>query len=103
MLIVTTLEKLLLSSEIAGEGRGALKLVAIEERPSSVLRALIAAVSGKYTGRKMRGVHFQEVDEITIEGDRSNVILDGETFRADLNSPIRLKPAQPLSFIRLAA
>ena len=103
LLIVTTLEKLLLSSEIAGEGRGALKLVAIEERPSSVLRALIAAVSGKYTGRKMRGVHFQEVDEITIEGDRSNVILDGEAFRADLNSPIRLKPAQPLSFIRLAA
>ena len=103
LLIVTTLEKLLLSSEIGGEGRGALKLVAIEERPSSVIRALIAALSGKYTGRKMRGVHFEEVDEITIEGESSSVILDGETFSADCGSPIRLNPAQPLSFVRLAA
>jgi hypothetical protein len=103
LLIVTTLEKLLLSGEVVGEGRGPLKLVAIEERPSSVLRALFAGVTGGYKGRKMRGVHFEEVEEVTIEGESSNVILDGETFRAERGSPIRLRPTQPLSFVRLAA
>jgi hypothetical protein len=103
LLIVTTLEKLLLSGEMGGEGRGPLKLVAIEERPSSVLRALIAGMTGGYKGRKMRGIHFEEADEITIEGDSSNVILDGETFRANRGSPISLRSARPLSFVRLAA
>ena len=51
----------------------------------------------------MRGVHFEEADEITIEGDNSNVILDGEMFRAERGRPINLKPAQPLSFVKLAA
>ena len=103
LLIVTTLEKLLLSGQVGGEGRGRLKLVAIEERPSSVLRALLAGLTGGYKGREMRGIHFQEVDEITIEGESSSVILDGETFRTERGNPIRLKTAQPLSFIRLAA
>ena len=103
LLIVTTLEKLLLSGQMGGEGSGRLKLVAIEERPSSVLRALLAGITGGYKGRQMRGIHFAEVDEITIEGESSNVILDGETFSAERGSPIRLAPAQPLSFIRLAA
>ena len=103
LLIVTTLEKLLLSGEIVGQGRGALKFVAIEERPSSVLRGLIAGMTGGYRGREMRGVHFEEVDEVTIEGESSNVILDGETFSAELGRPIRLRPTQPLSFVRLAA
>jgi hypothetical protein len=31
------------------------------------------------------------------------VILDGETFRARAGFPILLRPAQPLSFVRLAA
>ena len=103
LLIVTTLEKLLLSGEVGGEGHKPLKLVAIEERPSSVIRALLAGMTGGYKGREMRGVHFEEADEITIEGDSSNVILDGETFSADCGSPIRLRPTQPLSFVRLAA
>jgi hypothetical protein len=51
----------------------------------------------------MRGVHFEEADEITIEGESSSVILDGETFSAARGSPIRLNPTQPLSFVRLAA
>ena len=54
-------------------------------------------------GRSVRGVHFEEADEITIEGDSSNVILDGETFRAERGRPINLQPAQPLSFVKLAA
>ena len=52
---------------------------------------------------KVRGVHFEEADEITIESDNSNVILDGETFHAKFGSPISLRPAQPLSFVKLAA
>lgn len=103
LLFVTTLEKLLLSGETGGEGRGPLKLVAIEERPSSVLRALIAGVTGGYKGRKMAGIHFEEVDEVTIEGDSSSVILDGETFNTERGGAIRLRSAQPLSFVRLAA
>jgi len=103
LLIVTTLERLLLSGEVGGEGRGALKFVAIDERPSSVVRALLAGITGGYKGRKMRGIHFEEADEITIAGEKSSVILDGETFSAERGSPIRLKPAQPLSFVRLAA
>jgi len=102
-LAVTTLDKLLLSGKMGGEGRGPLKVVAIEESTGSVLRALLAGLTGGYKGKKMRGIHFEEVDEVTIEGDSSNVILDGETFRAGRGSPINLTPAQPLSFVKLAA
>ena len=103
LLGVTTLEKLLLSGELGGKGEGALKLVAIEERPSSVLRALWASLIGKLGRSHVRGVHFEEADEILIEGERSNVILDGEMFSAERGSPIQLTPAQPLSFVKLAA
>jgi hypothetical protein len=103
LLAVTTLEKLLLSSELGGHRPGALKLLAIEERPMSILRGLAVGIAGKLGGQKIRGVHFEEADEITIEGENSNVILDGEMFRAERGSPINLTPAHPLSFVRLAA
>jgi hypothetical protein len=103
LLAVTTLEKLLLSSELGGRREGVLKLLAVEERPMSILRGLAASLAGKLGREKVRGVHFEEADEITIEGDNSNVILDGETFRAQRGSPINLRPAQPLSFVKLAA
>lgn len=102
-LAVTTLEKLLLASQLRGEGRGRLKLVAIEERPASVIRAIFTGISGGYRGQKMRGVHFAEVDEIEIESDSSSVILDGEIFRTEKGRPIRLRTAEPLSFVKLAA
>ena len=38
-----------------------------------------------------------------IEGDSSMLILDGETFSAETGRPIRLSPARPLSFVKLAA
>jgi len=102
-LAVTTLEKLLLASELGGEGRGRLKLVAIEERPASVIRAIFTGIAGGYRGQKMRGIHYAEVDEIEIEADSSSVILDGEIFRTEKGRPIRLNPAEPLSFVKLAA
>ena len=103
LLAVTTLDKMLLSATVGGGGEGSLKLLAIEERPRSLLRASPRASAGKLGRSNVRGVHFEEADEITIEGDSSNVILDGETFRAELGSPINLTPAQPLSFVKLAA
>jgi hypothetical protein len=48
-------------------------------------------------------VHFAEANAITIEGESSAVILDGETFRAESGRPIHLRTAQPLSFVKLAA
>ena len=103
VLAVTTLDKLLLSGEIKGHNRGALRLVAIEERMGSVLGAFFATLFGKLGHSKLRGVHYEESDEISIEGESSKVILDGETFRAEIGRPIFLKLAQPLSFVRIAA
>ena len=104
LLAVTTLEKLLLSGEFGGSGeRGSLKVVAVEQRPSSLLSAFFASIGGRLGRRKLSGVHIEEADEISIEGDSSQVILDGETFSAEIGRPILLSPASPLSFVRLAA
>lgn len=103
LLMVTTLDKLLLSMDVGGKREGALKLLAVEERPVSVVAAFLASVAGKLGRSTVRGVHFQEADAITIESDSSDVILDGETFRAESGRPIHLRPAQPLSFVKLAA
>jgi len=103
LLAVTTLEKLLLSGELGGRREGVLKLLAIEQQPMSLVRGFAASLLGKLGRSKVRGVHFEEANEITIEGDSSDVILDGETFRAEVGSPINLKPAAPLSFVKLAA
>lgn len=102
-LFVTTLEKLLLSSEFGSGGRGALKFVAVEQKPVSLLRAFFASLAGRLGRTKLDGVHVEEADEIAIEGDASQVILDGETFRAGVGKPILLRPAHPLSFVRIAA
>ena len=103
LLAVTTLEKFLLSSEWRSSGRGALKFIAIEERPTSVLRGILAGIAGRLGRKPLAGVHVEEADEISIEGARSSVILDGEMFQADIGRPIRLTPARALSFVRLAA
>lgn len=103
LLAVTTLEKLLLSTNIGAHRQGTLKLLAIEERPQSVVRALLAKIAGKLGRSNVEGVHIKEADEITIEGESSELILDGETFRTELGNPINLRPAPPLSFVKLAA
>jgi len=103
LLAVTTLEKMLLTSPFKGHRPGALKLLAIEQGPSSMIGAIAAHLAGKLGREKVRGVHFEEAGEITIHGDNSNVILDGETFSAEVGRPINLTSAQPLSFVKLAA
>src|SRR6185503_1127180 len=103
LLAVTTLDKLLVSGKLTSRTSGSLRLLAIEERPASLLRAFFASLVGNLGHSKMRGVHFEESDEISIEGESSKVILDGETFRAEIGQPIFLKLAHPLSFVRIAA
>jgi hypothetical protein len=69
----------------------------------SIVRGFAASIAGKLGREKVRGVHFEQADEITIEGDNSNLILDGEMFRAERGRPISLTPALPLSFVTLTA
>lgn len=102
LLAVTTLEKLLLSGELGTQGGGPLKFVAVEQRPGSLLGAFFASLRGRLGRTKLAGVHVEEADEISIEGN-SSVILDGETFLAQPGRPILLRRATPLSFVRLAA
>src|SRR5947208_1425998 len=97
------IEKLLLSYRMSGERRGALKMLAVEEGPMTILRGLAASFAGRLGRDTVRGVHIEEADEIMIEGENTSVILDGEMFRAELGSPIHLQSAQPLSFVKLAA
>jgi diacylglycerol kinase family enzyme len=103
LLAVTTLEKLLITNPFRGQSNGSLKLLAIEQRPSSMIGAIVAHLAGKLGRSYVRGVHFEEADGITIESESSSVILDGETFSAERGRPIHLRPAQPLSFVRIAA
>jgi hypothetical protein len=103
LLLVTTLEKLLLTNDLGGQSQGRLRLIAVEQRPFLLLRAFTMSLFGKLGRTKMAGVHLEGADEISIEGHASDVILDGETFRAEIGQPIRLTTAAPLSFVRLAA
>jgi len=103
LIAVTTLEKLLLTADFGTRREGTLRILAIEDRPTSVVGALAASIGKKLGRARVRGVHFEEADEILIESESSHVILDGETFRAEAGRPIHLRTAQPLSFVKLAA
>jgi hypothetical protein len=104
-LMVTTLERLLLNSKMAGPGArpGAMQLLVIERNLVSVLSALFAGIRGRLGLHRIRGVHLERGDEIRIEGGHSNLILDGETFATATGRPIVLRPTAPVPFLRLAA
>ena len=104
VLIVTTLERLLFNAR-TGDGQrvGQMKLLAVDANFGSVLSMLRVAVSGRLGERDVSGLHFQQGDLIRIEGDRSNVILDGELFEATRDHPITLQATPPVPFLRLAA
>ncbi len=102
--MVTTLQQILLGNQLRSDGNtGVMQLIILERSPIAILRAFFAGVTGRVGRYQIRGLHLERSDEITIEGEQSNVILDGETFSAEPGSPIHLRPAQPLSFVRLAA
>ncbi|HYZ48940.1 MAG TPA: acylglycerol kinase family protein, partial [Sphingomonas sp.] len=102
LLIVTTLERLLLGSRAEGAG-GHLKLMAVEQRPGTLFRAVLASVRGRLGRLRLRGVHIEQGDEIEIAGERSSVILDGELFQTSAGRPIVLRTTQPVPFLKLAA
>lgn len=101
-LIVTTLEKMLLGSKSGGRSTG-LKLMAVDQSPLALLKALIASIRGKLGDHPVTGVHVEQGDVIRIESERSSVILDGEEFHALTGRPIVLRSTPPVSFLRLAA
>jgi hypothetical protein len=107
LLMVTTLQRLLFKSNLPGAGAGvrggAMQLLVIERSLGSLLGALVAAVRGRLGRNRLKGVHLERGDEIRIEGDHSNLILDGEMFEANRGRPIVLKPTAPMPFLRLAA
>jgi diacylglycerol kinase family enzyme len=104
VLMVTTLQRLLFKGTMPGAGArtGSMQLLIIDRNIFSLVRALFAGVRGKLGRSRLEGVHLQRGDEIRIEGEQSNVILDGELFHADAGHPIILRPTAPLSFLRLA-
>lgn len=105
LLIVTTLEKLLLS--IRTDDRkgvsGQMKLLAVERGAGALFRMAAATLRGTLGQNALAGVHFEQGDEIRIEGEQSNVILDGEIFQALSGKPIILTSTQPVPFLRLSA
>ena len=79
-------------------------MLAIEERPMSVLRVPRGEHRRKLGRKQLRGVHFEEADEITIEGESSQRHPRRRNVpRRAQARPINLRPAQPLSFVKLAA
>ncbi len=105
VLMVTTLERLLLKSQVRSDGQhsGAMQLLMVEQRPAAAVRVVLAALFGRLGRQRLGGVHIERTDEIRIEGDRSSVILDGELFETGVNRPIVLKPTAPVPFLKLAA
>ncbi len=105
LLIVTTLEKLLLSIRTGDDigTRGHMKLLAVDRSVGALFRMLGATWRGTLGQKQLEGVHFQQGDEIRIEGERSNVILDGEIYQTSGGKPIILTSTQPVPFLRLAA
>ena len=105
IMIVTTLKKMLMGTNVAAESGnlGALQLMVVEQNPMALVRAAFASMFGRLGNGKLQGVHVERGDEIRIEGERSSVILDGEIFQARKGHAIVLRQTDPLSFIRLAA
>lgn len=101
-LIVTTLEKMLLGGKSGGHASG-LRLMAVDQSPLALVKALIASIRGQLGDRLVTGVHVEQGDVIRIESERSSVILDGEEFHALTGRPIVLRSTPPVSFLRLAA
>ncbi len=102
-LIVTTLEKLLLTGRTARAGNVGLKLMAVEQSSKALLKGVWAGLTGKLGSTSLTGVHIEHGDVIRIESDQSSVILDGETFNAIRGRPIVLRSTPPVPFLRLAA
>ena len=105
VLLVTTLDRVLLSNHFNPREtvRGGLSMLLVEQKRGLVLRAMFAAIRGRLGRMKEAGFHVERSDEIRIEGEKTNVLLDGELFQTRLGRPIVLKSTEPVPFLKLAA
>jgi len=103
VLIITTLEKLILGYKPGARKSGPMQFLAVDQGPLAMFKVIFATILGKLGKNAMQGVHFAQGDTIRIDGDRSNIILDGELFEATDESPIILKSTPPIPFLKIAA
>ncbi len=103
VLIVTTLERLLFGTQPGESQRGNMKLMAVDQTLPALMRLVWASLFKRVGRSPMQGIHLEQGDMIRIEGDHSNVILDGELFQASEGKPIVLRSTAPVPFLRLAA
>lgn len=105
ILIVTTLEKLVLGVKSGSEtssNDGKMKFMAVDHGVGALLRMFMASLNGRLGNRDIKGVHMAQGDHIQIDGEKSSVILDGEIFVAEDNSPIVLRSTRPIPFLRIS-
>ena len=102
LLLVTTLDRVSLNIRPASAG-GALKMMAIEQNPITMIRIAYEVIIGRLGHRSIGGLHLQGGDTIKIEGGRPAVVMDGEIFQAANGGSITLTTTAPVPFVRLAA
>ncbi len=105
VLIVTTLERLLLMKRSMRNQNaiGRMQFLAIDQRAGAIVRFLLSVIFGRLGKNAQKGIHLERGDTIRIEGEGSNVLMDGELFCAQPGHPIVLKSTKAVSFLRLAA
>lgn len=105
VLIVTTLERLLLMKRSMRNQNaiGRMQFLAIDQRAGAIVRFLLSVIFGRLGNNAQKGIHLERGDMIRIEGEGSNVLMDGELFCAQPGQPIVLKSTKAVSFLRLAA
>lgn len=104
VLIVTTLERLLYHAKLNdGSAAGRMKMLAVDKKLSAIFGMLKVGLFGKLGETKAEGFHFERGDSISIEGEHSSVVLDGEIFEARSGQPITLRSTAPFPFLKLAA
>src|SRR3546814_11596170 len=67
---------------------GHMKLLAVDRSVGALFRMLGATWRGPLGPNDLAGVHFQQGDDIRIEGARSNDILAGEIYEATGGNPL---------------
>ncbi|WP_373490517.1 diacylglycerol kinase family protein [Parasphingorhabdus sp.] len=105
VLIVTTLERLLLMKRSMRNQNaiGRMQFLAIDQQAGAIVRFLLSVIFGRLGKTVQKGIHLERGDMIRIEGEGSNVLMDGELFCARPGHPIVLKSTKAVSFLRLAA
>lgn len=100
LVIGTTLKALLFNLKPFGcSGEGAIKFSAIESGTASVLRAVIAVVTGWFGKQPPRGAHAGRTDRLIMH-TTDPVTLDGEIFTPIEGKPIILQATGAFRFLR---